>query len=107
MRLSSRLPKGDANGLGPLVQKLLDDPEQVQVVVALVDCQKITDDIDSGDRIPTLRVRRIEGVTDSGDRERLRMILVREYERRTGKVVLPFDLEQDVRSAFGKAPGDE
>lgn len=107
MRLSSRLPKGDANGLDPIVRTLLDEPERVQVVVALVDCQKITEDIDSGDRIVTIRVRRIEGVADKGDREVLRNLLLREYERRTGKLVIPFELEQDVRSAFGEVPGDE
>lgn len=28
------------------------------------------------------------------------MLLEREFERRTGRTTLPFDLEEDVRSAF-------
>lgn len=100
MPLSGRLPKGEANGLAPILRKLLDEPHTVHVVVALVDCSKITTNVDDGDRVPTVRVRRIEAISDPDDRDRLRMLLTREYERRTGKTVLPFDLEQDLRAAF-------
>ncbi len=106
-KFSGRLPKGDANGLAPIGRELLDEPKKVQVVVALIDCSKITDDVDNGDRIPTIRVRRIEAITDPDDLRRLRMLMEREYERRTGKTMLPFELEEDVRSAFDEGPTDE
>jgi hypothetical protein len=32
----------------------------------------------------------------------MRQLLRREWERRTGKVVLPFELEEEMRRAFGE-----
>jgi hypothetical protein len=34
----------------------------------------------------------------------MRVLLRREWERRTGKTVLPFELEEDMRKAFGDDP---
>lgn len=98
-KLASRLPKGDGNGLAALSRKLIDDPHEVHVVIALVDCQKVTVDTDEGTQEPTARIRRIEVITD-GDKDQAEMMLRRALEKRTGKSVLPFDLEQDVRKAF-------
>lgn len=106
-KFSGRLPKGDANGLAPIAAELLDCPETVHVVLALIDCSKITVDVDNGDRVPTIRIRRIEAVQNADDRDRLRMLLEREFERRTGKTVLPFELEMDVRAAFTDESGPE
>lgn len=103
--LSGSLPKGDANGLAAIAAELVEDPERVHVVIALVDCSKVTSKTDTGDVVPTVRVRRIEAIADRDDGQRLRMLLQRQYERRTGKTVLPFDLEQDLRAAFGDADG--
>jgi hypothetical protein len=101
--LSGRLPKGEANGLGPIGRQLLEEPDQVQVAVVLLDCSKITEEVDTGDRVPTIRIRRIEAIVDRDDREHVRRFLLREYERRTGKTVLPFELERDLTEAFGPA----
>ena len=65
---------------------------------ALVDCQKVTTDMDSGDVEPTARIRRIEVIRE--DKDRAAMMLRRSLEVRTGKTVLPFDLEEDMRAAF-------
>jgi hypothetical protein len=100
-KLSSSLPQGEANGLAAIAAGLVNTPETVHVVIALVDCSKITTNVDSGDVLPTARVRRIEAITDPEDGHRLRQLLRRQYERRTGKTVLPFDLEDDLRAAFG------
>jgi hypothetical protein len=48
-----------------------------------------------------MRIRRIEAITDAGDRASLQRLMMREFERRTGQLVLPLDLENDVRAAFG------
>ena len=101
-KLSSSLPQGEANGLAAIATALVECPEQVQVVIALIDCSKITSNVDSGDVIPTARVRRIEAITDPEDGHRMRQLLRRQFERRTGKTVLPFDLEDDLRAAFGE-----
>jgi len=99
--LAGALPAGESNGLDAIARELIETPEKVHVVIALVDCSKITTKTDSGDVIPTARVRRIEAITDPEDGHRMRVLLRREYERRTGKTVLPFDLEEDLRKAFG------
>ena len=96
-KLASKLPKGEADGLAALSRELIDNPQAVHVVVALVDCQKVTTDMDSGDVEPTARIRRIEC---QDDREVVGKILRRAMEKRTGKAVLPFDLEEDMRAVF-------
>lgn len=103
-KIAGKLPSGEANGLGAITRDLVENPEKVHVVVALVDCSQITTDTDSGDVIPTARIRRIEAIADPEDGRRLRVLLRREWERRTGKTVLPFELEEDLRMAFGDDP---
>jgi hypothetical protein len=105
--LNGALPSGEANGLAAIARELVDNPNKVHVVIALVDCSKITTKTDSGDVIPTARIRRIEAIKDGEDGRRMRVLLRREWERRTGKTVLPFELEEDMRAAFGDDPTGE
>ncbi len=98
-KLSSSLPKGEPNGLNALARQLIDDPHEVHVVVALVDCKKLATDCDTGDVEPTARIRRIEAI-DGDDKDLAAKMLRRALELRTGKAVLPFDLEEDLRSIF-------
>jgi hypothetical protein len=100
-KIASTLPQGDGNGLTALARALIDSPHDIHVVVALVDCKKTTTDNDSGEIEPTARIRRIEAITEE-DRELAAKMLRRALERRTGKTVLPFDLEEDMRAAFGR-----
>lgn len=100
-KMAGKLPAGEANGLAAIASEMLDNPEKVHVVIALVDCSKITTDTDSGDVVPTARIRRIEAIKDPADGKRMRQLLRREWERRTGKTVLPFEMEEEMRSAFG------
>jgi len=101
-KLASGLPGGDANGLTAIARPLIDSPHNVHVVVALVDCKRTTIDNDTGEMVPTARIRRIEVIGDDGDDKALaQKMLRRSLERRTGKTVLPFDLEEDLRAAFG------
>lgn len=37
-KISGNLPKGDANGIGPIVQELVDQPHRFHVLLAIVDC---------------------------------------------------------------------
>ena len=99
-KLASGLPKGDGNGLTALARNLIDSPHDVHVIVALVDCKKITTDNDDGTIEPTARIRRIEAITEA-DKDLAAKMLRRALEKRTGKTVLPFDLEEDMRAAFG------
>lgn len=99
-KLAAGLPKGDGNGLDALARDLIDSPHDVHVIVALVDCKKITTDNDDGTVEPTARIRRVEVITED-DKDLAAKMLRRALEKRTGKTVLPFDLEEDMRAAFG------
>lgn len=101
-KISSSLPKGDANGLVAIARHLIDEPHDVHVVVALVDCKRTTTDNDTGETIPQARIRRIEAGFTVDDQRVLQQIMRRQLERRTGRTVLPFDLEEDLRTAFGR-----
>lgn len=100
-KLSSELPGGDANGLTAIARHLLDNPADVHVVIGLVDCKRTTEDHDNGERVPTARVRRIE-VVNAGDLDVAQQIMRRAVEERTGQTVLPIDLEDELRDAFGR-----
>lgn len=100
-KLAAVLPKGEGNGLDSLARKLIDNPREIHVAVILIDCKKILTDNDSGEVEPTARIRRVEVIEDS-DRDLASKMLRRALEKRTGKTVLPFDLEEDLRSAFGR-----
>lgn len=105
-KIASSLPGGDANGLTAIARQLIDNPHDIHVVVALVDCKRITTDNDSGEIVPTARIRRIEALADPEDMALSQKMLRRALERRTGKTVLPFDLEEDLRAAFGRVDPD-
>lgn len=99
-KLNGTLPKGEANGMQALARDLIDSPHDVHVIVALVDCKRITTDNDSGEVEPTARIRRIEVISED-DKPFVSKMMRRALERRTGRTVLPFDLEEDMRTAFG------
>jgi len=99
-KLSSTLPGGDGNGLAAITRQLIDNPEEVHVAIALVDCMRKTTETDTGEVEPTARIRRIE-VINGVDRELAQKMLRRALEERTGQTVLPMDLEDDLRAAFG------
>lgn len=105
--LSGRLPDGDANGLVAIAHQLVQAPTDIRVVVALIDTVKITEKIDDGSHTATVRVRRIEVISDAEDRQQMRRLLMREFERRTGQPGLPLQLENDIREAFGHTPDEQ
>lgn len=61
VKVAGKLP-GDleTNGLDDQVDDLVDSPHEIRVALVWYDVSKITDETDSGKRIPTVRVRRIE-----------------------------------------------
>lgn len=105
IKLASTLPKGQANGLGPIVLDLIQHPGDFKVVLAIVDCKEITTDADTGETVPTARIRRIEAVLDS-DLPAARRLMVRATEQRTGRTMLPLDLEDEMTAAFKGAERD-
>jgi len=99
--LSGALPKGDANGLGPVVRTLIDEPHRFHVVMAIIDCKQVSTNHDTGEVIPTARIRRIEVILRD-DLNAAQQLMRRSLEKRSGRTVLPLDLEDDIQIAFGR-----
>jgi hypothetical protein len=99
VKLSSKLPGGDANGIAKILGELVKAPHKVQVLVALVDSQKSVTDHDTGDIVPVVRIRRVEVVRKQDLKEAERLIR-RALEARTGETVLPLELEDEISAAF-------
>lgn len=100
-KMSGSLPQGDANGLSPIVRDLIEHPHRYHVVLALVDCKSVTTDNDTGEVIPTARLRRVEAVVP-GDLPTAERLMRRALERRSGSTVLPLDLEDELTAAFAR-----
>jgi hypothetical protein len=94
VKLTTKLPKkDDRNGLGTIYRELLSDPYKTHLAVVVLDTAKITRDIEAEDHYPTVRIRAIEPITGGIDVGRLRTMLQRAYEQRTGNLELPADWE--------------
>lgn len=114
IRLRGSLPKGDANGVDHIAPDLIADPHRFKVLMMIVDCSGVAMNYDTGENVPTARIRRIEAVSPA-DLKFAEQIMRRALEARTGRVVLPLDMEDEVRLAFGqvdprtgeKSDGDE
>lgn len=100
VKLASTLPAAGTNGLLAITRELVDDPHLTRVVIALVDCSKVTVDTDTGDEVPTVRVRHIE-VVPGVERGRVEALLSRLHDERTGRRPL-FDADM----VTGEIPTD-
>ena len=98
VKLSSALP--DDHGLEAIAEQLIAEPSAKRLIVALCHTRKITTDIDTGEEAPSVQLDRVEVVDDPQEIDRLVAILRRRHEARTGKTVLPLDVEDDLRSIF-------
>lgn len=104
-KLAATLPKGTANGLGAIARRLIDQPHEQQLVIAVVDCKQTTTDNDTGDVIPTARIVGIEAVNHA-DQAHVARILEHTYTRRTGRDTLPLDLGIDLSRFTFEKTGD-
>lgn len=110
LKLSSKLP-GDAevNGLDSLAATFEDDPETLQVAIVYLDCAKVTIDTDTGEHVPTVRVRRAEpiGTVDQVP-QAVRDHMAACESDRTGRTALPFGIVEAGEYAHGDPlPDDE
>lgn len=48
-KIGGSLPKGDANGLGPIVRDLIDHPHRFHVLLSIVDCKAVATNHDTGE----------------------------------------------------------
>jgi len=107
-KITSALPKSDeTNGLNHITADLCDNPQTLHVAIVVLDCAQITTDIDTGESIPTARIRRVEVIDRPEDKKRLGDLATRAFETRTGATVLPLELEDELRAAFGDTNTDE
>jgi hypothetical protein len=94
VRLSTKLP-GDpeTNGVDAIADDLVEDPATIRYGIVWFDVSKITDEIDTGDNIPTIRVRRIEplGLASRVD-PAIAGAVAEAVEERTGRKAIPFEI---------------
>lgn len=98
VKLGSKLP-GDfeTNGIDSLVERLLDAPKDLMVSVIWTDVDKITKNVDTGDDVPTIRVRRIEPLGEVSDvHAAIREAVEAAIEKRTGRTPIPWDIAEVV-----------
>lgn len=94
VKLATALP-GDfeTNGLDQHVGRLLDEPDKLMVAIVWLDTKSVRIDTDSGDHIPTVRVRRIEPLGDAADvSAEIRDLVQDAVRKRTGRTPIPFEL---------------
>lgn len=107
INMSGRLPSGDGNGLVAILSELVRDQQQIFVGICLIDGKKVTIDKDTGEKVPTARIRRIEVILNEEDMRVCRRLMERALGIRTGRETLPYDLEAEIETAFGSAdPAD-
>jgi hypothetical protein len=99
LKISGKLPNGDGNGLARIVADLVENPRKVHALLVLVDCKQVVTDQDTGDTVPTARIRRAEVVRRQDLKEAERLVR-RALEERSGTTVLPMELEDEITAAF-------
>lgn len=102
VKLSAALP-GDfeTNGIDALQGELVESPKDLRLSVIWHDVSKVTKDVDTGDLIPTLRVRRIEPLGEVGEvSDAIRNAVQEAIEKRTGRTPIPFDIAEVVEGMF-------
>lgn len=98
-KISTSLPKAEANGLVVIHRDLVQHPHRLHAAVVLLDCKRTTTDNDTGEVIPTARIRRIE-VIDGEDMELVERLVRRALEKRTGQTTLPLEIEDELTEIF-------
>lgn len=102
VKLATALPKDDKNGLASVAGELADRYYSGERTTAIVVLESIADNRTKGDRIPEVKVARIEPLT--GDMETAALDLMQEaVERRLGRRPETLDLS-DPADEFSDVP---
>lgn len=99
VKLGGKLPDGEKNGLNLIASQLCDNPDRVHVAIVLLDCKSVTVDTDTGDTVPTARVRRVE-IVRREDLPAAQKLIRRSLQGRSGETVLPLEMEDEITAAF-------
>lgn len=93
MKLTAKLPED--HGLVAVDRQMVDRPETAVTVVAILDTHKLTTDLDTGTVEPTVRIVSIEPLTTDLDTKAARKLLDAAHARRTGRQLLPMNVDPD------------
>lgn len=106
VKLGAALPGNpEINGLDSRAKWLETNPDELLVCIVYLDTSKVTIDTDSGEHMPTVRVRRIEPLGELGDvPQAVREAMAEAEEERTGRTPLPFEI---VEARSADPDGDE
>lgn len=100
-KLRAKLPgNDDNNGLDAIVGDLLETPETVRCAFIWYDVSSITENTHTGDRVPTIEVRKLEPVGKSAATvpTEIREAVAKMADSRMGKQALPFDQVERISS---------
>lgn len=99
------------DGLGAIAEELAKNPLQARIIVATVECTRVTHNVKDGTDVPTVRLTAVE-VCDGTDAVTVSTIMERLYAARTGRDDLPQSLfdppqpDDDEQPAIADRPAD-
>jgi hypothetical protein len=101
LKLGGALPnEPDLNGLDEVAAQVVKNPTKMVPFIMLADCGQITEKTDIGNKIGTLRVRRIEPIGPQ-DLDAAHKLFRRILDRRLGKNALPISDLDEIDITFG------
>lgn len=94
VKMSSALAANETfNGLDSLRDELLNLPKKLRCALIVFDVHVINENVDDGERVPTVRIRKIEPIGDVDSiPDEVRVAMAKAHELRTGVSVLPLDV---------------
>lgn len=98
MKIKSKLPSGDADGISAVEAVALKKKKPI-VALVILEPDTVAKNLHSGEEELSVTIRRIEALL-AEDVEAATRLLQRAFESRTGTATLPIELEEDVRDAL-------
>lgn len=94
VKLGSKLPgETEINGVDAIAPDLVDDPAAIRLGIVYFDVQTVLEDTDTGDHVPTIRIRRFEPISRVEDAPpSLKKLVGDAFQARTGRKPIPFEI---------------
>lgn len=93
VKVGSKMPANkEMNGLDAQQQDLVEDPKELRCALVWYDTGKITVDPDTGEQVPTIRLRRFEPVAVETVKSAIWETLQQAIQKRTGQPAIPLDI---------------
>ena len=104
VKLTSKLPDGQANGLTAIYSQLVNQPDGLIACYVLLDVKSITDERDTEETIPLTRVRHIEPVAGGPEAREVAQRLLYQRETRLKRKLHATDLGDELVDLLGVDP---